>query len=108
MPIHFAAAENRSQPRLSRAQAKAAIMSPANDNASTAELQHNQKVLKAALRHFAANGMGAAQDAQARAERAFFKGDREGYQWWLAVCRTLDRRLAEALSSKANRKTKGD
>ena len=34
-------------------------------------------------------------------EQAFFAGDRESYQWWLGVCRTLDKRLAARLEHKA-------
>ena len=35
--------------------------------------------------------------ARQQAEQAHFTGDTEAYEWWLGVCRTLDRRLAENL-----------
>jgi hypothetical protein len=54
-------------------------------------------MLHAALRHFAAHGLGAAREARRQAESAFFAGDRQTYDWWLGVCRTLDRRLAAQL-----------
>lgn len=55
-------------------------------------------LLRAALRLFAAHGLGAARHAQARAESAFFAADRDAYRWWLAVTRTLDRQLALELA----------
>jgi len=51
-------------------------------------------VLRAALRHFAEYGLGAAQAAHAQAQAAFLADDQEGYNWWLGITRTLDRRLA--------------
>ena len=32
--------------------------------------------------------------ARTEAERALAADDRQGYDWWLGICRTLDRRLA--------------
>lgn len=52
-------------------------------------------VLRATLAHFAAHGLGAAREASRLAEDAFLAGDETTYRHWLAVCRTLDRRLAE-------------
>ncbi len=67
----------------------------ANDNAfSNSVVQPNDKVLHAALRHFAEDGLGAARSARSRAEDAFFAGDRQTYDWWLSITRILDRRLA--------------
>ena len=54
----------------------------------------NDQMLRAALRHFAEHGLGAAREARAQAEKAFFEGDRQAYDWWLGITRTLDRRLA--------------
>lgn len=68
--------------------------SPANDNGN---LPDSDLLLHAALRHFAEHGISAARAARAQAEAAFFTGDRAGYDWWLAICRTLDRRLAAQL-----------
>lgn len=81
----------------------------ANDNG--ADRQAADKVLRAALHHFAQHGLGAAKVARAQAEKAFFDGDRETYDWWLGITRTLDRRLAESVSGpapgKVNRTIKG-
>lgn len=73
----------------------------ANDNGG---LPENDLLLDAALRHFARHGIGAARAARAQAETAFFAGDRAGYDWWLAICRTLDRRLAARIDDELGRK----
>ena len=57
-------------------------------------------LLRAALRLFADYGLGAGHRAQTEAEAAFFSGDRERYRWWLAVTRTLDRKLAVELAGR--------
>lgn len=56
-------------------------------------------MLHAALRHFARHGLRAAREARREAERAFFAGDRERYDWWLVICRTLDARIARSLEA---------
>ena len=68
---------------------------PANDNMGTFG---GEKLLGAALRHFARHGLGAAEMARAKAEDAFFAGDRDRYRHWLDICRLLDRRMAAALA----------
>ena len=96
MTIRLAtAATGRTRIRLSKSQARDAIARPANDNGYFGD---HDAMLHAALRQFANHGIGAAEHARQQAERAFFKGDRETYQWWLGICRTLDRRLAIALA----------
>lgn len=96
MTIHFAAAKRRPGSRrlLSGALARAALSPAANDNFAPVQ---SDSMLHAALKQFARHGIGAAAHARTQAERAFFAGDRETYQWWLGVCRTLDRRLAASL-----------
>lgn len=92
MTIHFAEAVNASLPsRLTRIQARLARGRPANDNDPSGG---QDAMLHAALRQFAQHGVAAAEHARQQAERAFFKGDRDTYQWWLEICRTLDRRIA--------------
>lgn len=91
MTIHFAAARNPARSPLARAFSRRAPGNPANDNGGTGL---DDKLLHAALRHFAQHGIGAARAAHAEAEKAFFAGDRKSYDWWLGICRTLDRRLA--------------
>lgn len=73
----------------------------ANDNGG---LPESDLLLHAALRHFAVHGISAARAARAQAEAAFFAGDRAGYDWWLAICRTLDRRLAARIDDELGRK----
>jgi hypothetical protein len=67
----------------------------ANDNSP--DLIRNG-LLRAALRHFAEHGLGAAELAQRNAEQAFFAGNRKEYRHWLDICRALDQRMAEALA----------
>ena len=92
MPLHFAAARSAAHSPIARA---------ANDNGDAAHMQAEASsfdhMMRAALRHFAEHGMGAAEAARQQAEQAHFTGDTEAYEWWLGVCRTLDRRLAESL-----------
>lgn len=68
----------------------------ANDNPRDVR---NDPVLRAALRHFAANGLGAAADARKRALAAQRVGDVESYRWWYGVCAKLDRRMASAIQT---------
>ena len=76
---------------IARAMALRAIDRAANDNSRTAP---SDAMLRAALRHFGEHGLGADRLARAQAESAFFAGDRQSYDWWLGITRTLDRRLA--------------
>ncbi len=71
----------------------------ANDNQPgvTARDVGRRALLQEALRHFAAHGAGAADHARGKAEQAFFAGRRRDYLHWLAVCRTLDRRMVDAV-----------
>ena len=103
MAIHFAAATTGThaagrapvcQP-IARALMRRAMERVGNDNGwSTHDSAAHDQVLRAALRHFAEHGLGAARMARAQAEAAFFAGDRQSYDWWLGITRTLDRRLA--------------
>ena len=82
---------------IAKAMATRALERVANDNeahGARRAIDGNDKMLRAALRHFAEHGLGAAREARAQAEAAFFEGDRQAYQWWLGITRTLDRRLA--------------
>ena len=82
---------------IARALARRSVERVANDNGEIAG--HDEK-LRAALRLFAEHGLGAARVARAEAERAFFDGDSQGYDWWLGVTRTLDRRLADEAANR--------
>jgi hypothetical protein len=96
MTIRFAAAR-RGDNLVRRALASARPSPAANDNGRGSD---DDKLLRAALRHFAAHGLGAAEAARVNAERAFFAGDRGAYRWWLGICRMLDRRMAEAVAAR--------
>lgn len=96
MSIRFAAPPQAHNIRLSGPQARAAITHAVNDNSA---IHSDDALLRAALRHFAEHGLAAASHARARAETAFFAGDRNAYRWWLGICRTLDRRLARELAA---------
>ena len=76
---------------IARAMVLRAAGRAANDNGDAAPTDH---MLRAALRHFAEHGLGAARAAREQAEQAFFANDRQGYEWWMGITRTLDRRLA--------------
>jgi hypothetical protein len=99
MTIHFAAA----RPSVSALGAylfrPRIALQAANDNG---EPLHNNGVLRDALMLFADYGLGAAEEASSRAERAFFAGDSEGYRRWLGICRTLDRRVAACIAVEVN------
>lgn len=96
MSIRFAAPHSPGQlpapSPIARALARRSIERAANDNGD--QIGHDAK-LRDALRMFAKHGLGAARAARGEAEKAFFNGDRQSYDWWLGVTRTLDRRLAQ-------------
>ena len=101
MTLHFAAARSAVRSPVARALARRSISRAANDNVTAADHQGHDQMLHAALRHFAEHGLGAAQEARKLAETAFFAGDRRTYDWWIGICRTLDRRMAEELERRA-------
>lgn len=87
IPGHFPACSP-----IARALVARAVERVANDNGNHVP---DEKLLRAALRHFGEHGLGAARAAREQAEKAFFEGDRQAYDWWLGITRTLDRRLAK-------------
>jgi len=91
MPLNLATARSSSCSPLGRALNYQGYNAAANDNAGIAV---SDQVMRAALRHFAQYGLGAARIARSKAEDAFFAGDRAQYDWWLSICRALDRRMA--------------
>ena len=99
MSIRFAFARKNSTSPVVRALTRGPLAEPVNDNqADLLPGAEHAMTLNAALRHFARHGLGAAAEARNQAEAAFFAGDREGYRWWLGICRTLDRRIARQLA----------
>ena len=100
MTVHFAPARSIARSPLARAFARRTIAGAANDNHDPAQAKTHDQMLHAALRHFAEHGLGAAREARKQAEIAFFAGDRTSYDWWLGICRTLDRRMAEEMTRR--------
>ena len=96
MTIRFAAPPRAWAPRLNPHEIGTACRLPANDNGAE---RASDAMLHAALRHFAEHGLAAALRARKQAEAAHAAGDRQGYQWWLEICRALDRRMASELGN---------
>ena len=99
MTIRFAAARSTASSPIARALARRASGRAANDNGDT--IAPNEDVFRAALRHFAVHGMGAAEVALREAEVARTGGDMQAFDWWLGICRTLDRRVADRAASSS-------
>ena len=97
MTSRFATAETRGDSWVGSIVSLAVPPVAANDNVRGIP---DDRILRAALRHFASHGLGAAEAARIEAERAFFAGDRAEYRWWLEICRMLDRRMAEAVAAR--------
>lgn len=97
MSIRFTAARRGDSSVRRLLGAESTPRAAANDNARD---RGNDKMLRAALLHFAAHGLGAAEAARANAENAFFAGDRSQFRWWLGICRILDRRMADAVVAR--------
>ena len=97
MTIRFAAARRGDNRVVSGMLSASVPLRAANDNGRCLS---TDRVLGDALRHFARHGLCAAQVASANAERAYFAGDRTGYDYWIAICRTLDRRMAAAVAGR--------
>ena len=93
MTIHFAAAQTTEVSALARMLTAKVALNAANDNGAGIG---GDRLLKAALRHFAEHGLSAAERARDNAEQAFFDGDRQEYQRWMAICTALDRRMSSA------------
>lgn len=109
MTIHFAPASIANASPLARVLQCPAVPSANNDNSPLpAKEAPSDTMLHAALRHFAQHGLGAARAARAKAEDAFFAGDREAYDWWMGITRTLDRRIADEANGPRNTVLKFD
>ena len=104
MSIRFAAAGSGECTFVSRVLTRPRLRPAAND---TEHGMSRDEVLRSALRHFAAHGLSAADRAREHAEVAFFAGKRDEYRHWLAICRTLDNRLANAFTASNGQASKG-
>ena len=100
MTLHFAAARPAYSVFAGRRLTRQVALRAANDNGDHAF--GSDAMLRAAIKHFARHGVGAAAHAKALAEEAFFADDRDAYLWWLGVCRALDRRVAAGLTAHGN------
>ncbi|TCM22261.1 hypothetical protein EDF56_101947 [Novosphingobium sp. PhB165] len=115
MTIRFSAARGGMTPVIKRMRCAWAPLDAANDNdpkrrgtfasgpllpSAANQNGHDQRMLTEALRHFAVYGLSAARHARANAEEARLHGDEKACNWWVAICRQLDRRMAEALARK--------
>jgi len=99
MTIRFATASSGYSSVIARAVCAPVMYRPANDNLRS---QSDDSALWEALRHFARHGLHAAARAAEAAEAALEAGDRESFEWWLEVCRKIDRPLSETLARKAD------
>ncbi|MDF2638105.1 MAG: hypothetical protein K0R64_1089 [Novosphingobium lindaniclasticum] len=116
MAIRFSAARNGSCPVLVRALNPSVPICAANDDfgrkhrSRTARagdaVAHtaNERVLTEALRHVAHHGLSAAAHARAHAAAARLAGDEHGCAWWIAICRQLDRPMADAFARRIARR----
>lgn len=94
MPIHFAGSRRPATSVLARSLSRPLRLHAHNDNGTLdGALSVDTPLLRAALEHFAAHGLGAASAAFDRATAAGADGDVAGRHHWMAVCRVLDRRL---------------
>ena len=93
MSIRFAAPPSPNSVRMSTARVRDVRPHAANDDGDLVGEEH----IHAALRHFAQHGIGAAKHARAQAVAAIEAGDRQTYEWWLEICRALDRRMARGI-----------
>ena len=100
MTIRFAAARTGYNAIIARTFRMDWLRPGANDNGSS---RTSDPVLAEALRHFAKYGMCAARIARDNAEGAFAAANMETYDWWLAICRTLDRRMADTFAARLSK-----
>lgn len=98
MPIRFAAAGSGECAVVARVLAMPRVAAPANDTEAPLSAD---RLLHAALRHFAQHGLSAAARARDNAAAAFFADDRLEHHHWMAICRLLDRRMASEAPERA-------
>ncbi|MCT2399860.1 hypothetical protein [Novosphingobium mangrovi (ex Huang et al. 2023)] len=112
MTIRFAAAWGGITPVITQPLCPRAPLGASNDNGRAVsvhtkvlqraralpEADNDEQLLIDTLRHFARHGLAAAAKARAKAEMASRTGDDEARDYWIAICRQLDRRMAEAVT----------
>ncbi|TDW63277.1 hypothetical protein EDF57_106238 [Novosphingobium sp. PhB55] len=116
MAIRFSAARDVSCPVMVRALCPSVPLCAVNDNGAglrgglrrepvataTTDTPH-QRILAEALRHFARHGLSAAAHARAHAAAARLAGNDGECTRWIAICRQLDRRMADAFAGRIAR-----
>lgn len=95
MPLTFSGSHHPAQSPLTRCLTSGETRQASNDNHRAIA---DNPLLRATLTHFAAHGLSAAAQARQFAEDARLGGDTEGCDHWQAVCRLLDRRMADRIS----------
>jgi hypothetical protein len=111
MTIRFAAAWGGTTPAIARSLCPSAPLGAVNDNQprprpvlrtvkSPTPAALDDATLAAALMLFARHGLSAASRARAEAEAAHALGDVRASTRWLAICRQLDRRMADAAARR--------
>lgn len=101
MSIRFAAAGSGECAFVARHLGIAPLPTPANDLGNGIG---RDRLLRETLRHFATFGLQAAERARDNAEAAFFDGRKDDYHHWMAICRTLDRRMAARAMARQGRR----
>ena len=95
MSIRLAASKPLTPLRYCRARLRRMQVACANDNSASPATGGN--ILHAALRHFAAHGLAAAQHAANEAHAARARGEQAEFHRWRDICHALDRPLGRAL-----------
>lgn len=90
MSIRFAASRHSNRVCMPKDYVRMLSWRAANDNGSNLRADR----VNVALRHFAKHGLAAAQHAREQAIIAGKTGDQKSFEWWLDICRALDRRMA--------------
>ncbi|MBA3054318.1 MAG: hypothetical protein FP826_05155 [Sphingomonadales bacterium] len=94
MPLMFSGSHRPVRSPLTRFLTGGGTKPASNDNHRAIA---DNPLLRATLTHFAAYGLSAAVQARQFAEDARCDGDAEGCDHWQAVCRLLDRRMADRI-----------
>ena len=99
MSIHFAASRRLPGSTLGYHLTVPGCVQAVNDNHGAGErMLVDNPLLRATLEHFADFGLAAAAQARSNAEDAFLSENGDAYRHWIAVCRMLDRRMANRLA----------